>query len=46
MPLAKSASKQALRHNIADIVSAGHHQKQAVAAAYRNQRAARKKSKK
>lgn len=38
MPLEKSASKEALRNNIAEMIRAGHPQKQAVAAAYQNQR--------
>lgn len=45
MPLTKSSSKQALRHNISEMVSTGHPPKQAAAAAYRTQRAVRKKSK-
>jgi hypothetical protein len=45
MPLAKSPAKQALRHNISEMVGAGRPPKQAVAAAYRTQRDARKKSK-
>lgn len=45
MSLTKSASKQALRHNISDMVRSGHPPKQAAAAAYRTQRDARKKTK-
>lgn len=46
MPLTKSTSKQALKHNIREMVKAGHPVKQAVAAAYSVKRsAAHKKSK-
>ena len=43
MPLTKSASKQALKNNIREMVDAGHPVKQAVAAAYRTQRDAKRK---
>lgn len=43
MPLVKSASKQARETNIREMIDAGHDPKQAVAAAYRNQRDSRKK---
>ena len=45
MPLVKSASKNALRKNIAAEVRAGKPAKQAVAIAYSVQRAAKKKGK-
>lgn len=43
MPLIKSASKKARQTNIEEMIAAGHKPKQAVAAAYANQRAARAK---
>ena len=45
MPIVKSASKGALRKNIAAEVKAGKPTKQAVAIAYSVQRAAKKKDK-
>jgi hypothetical protein len=45
MPLMKSITDKAFRYNVAEMVKAGHPQKQALAAAYRTQRAAKSKSK-
>src|SRR6267154_2474052 len=42
MPLKKSASKSAFKSNIREMVSSGHPQKQAVAAAYATKRAAKR----
>lgn len=41
MPLTKSSSKAAFSRNVSEMVRAGHPQRQALAAAYRTQRAAR-----
>jgi hypothetical protein len=38
MPLIKSGSQEAFKSNVAEMVKAGHPQKQALAAAYSNQR--------
>ena len=38
MPLKKSATKEARQENIEEMIKAGHEPKQAVAAAYDNQR--------
>ena len=43
MPLKKSASKKAFQENVREMIHSGHPQKQAVAAAYATQRAAKKK---
>jgi hypothetical protein len=43
VPLTKSSSKAAFRHNVSEMVRAGHPQKQALAASFRNQRQARAK---
>jgi len=45
MPLKKSASKQAFKSNIREMVSSGHPVRQAVAAAYATKRAAKRKKK-
>lgn len=45
MPLKKSSSKKARQSNIDEMIKAGHPPKQAVAAAYDNQRRAKKKGK-
>jgi hypothetical protein len=45
MPLKKSASKSAFKANIREMVRSGRPVKQAVAAAYATQRAARRKKK-
>lgn len=42
MPLIKSDSKEAFHKNVAEMVHSGHPVKQAVAAAYSNQRGAAK----
>ncbi len=41
MPLERSTSRKAFSHNVREMVNAGHTQKQAVAAAYREQRSAK-----
>ena len=46
MPLEKSASDEARSHNIAEMERSGHPAKQAIAAAYANQRKAKGKHKK
>jgi hypothetical protein len=46
MPLKKSGSNKARSENIAEMVRAGHPQKQAVAAAYSNQRKYSRKKRK
>jgi len=38
MPLEKSASKEAFENNVSEMINSGHPQKQALAAAYSNQR--------
>lgn len=38
MPLEKGTSRKAFSHNVREMVAAGHPQKQAVAAAYREKR--------
>lgn len=38
MPLEKGKSREAFEHNVREMVKAGHPQKQALAAAYREQR--------
>ena len=43
MPLKKSGSKAARQSNIKEMIASGHDPKQAVAAAYSNQRKYRKK---
>jgi hypothetical protein len=43
MPLKKSASKEAFKANVREMVKSGHPVKQAVAAAYSTQREARGK---
>lgn len=45
MPLKKSSSEKAKKDNIREMVKAGHPTRQAVAAALRNQRDAKKKGK-
>lgn len=42
MPLRESSSKKAFSHNVAEMMKSGHPQKQAVAAAYSEQREAKK----
>lgn len=42
MPLIKSTSKKAFKTNVREMIEAGHPTNQAVAAAYSEQRAARK----
>lgn len=42
MPLKKSASPQAFKQNVREMIGAGHPVKQAVAAAYATKRAAQK----
>lgn len=46
MPLKKSGSKKARESNIKEMIESGHPPKQAVAAAYSNQRKYAKKGKK
>ena len=45
MPLKRSPSQSAFKNNIKEMVKSGHPQKQSVAAAYREQREAKKKKK-
>lgn len=46
MPLTKGSSHATIAHNIAEMVRAGHPQKQAIAAAYRVAGKSRRKRKK
>lgn len=45
MPLKKGKSKQVRQHNIQEMIAAGHPPKQAVAAAYRQQKDSRREHK-
>jgi hypothetical protein len=46
MPLKKGKTKAAFQQNVREMVKAGHPQKQALAAAYRQQRESSRKKKK